>query len=383
MDYSKNVPTALFMCLISGLSTALGGVFILLMKEPSFKVLGYMLGFSSGVMIYISFLDLLPEAIEEIGFLPANFYFFGGILFFALILQLVPDAEGEEHAHEPPKVASKPQKEVIKVGDQDKEEVDESDKQEDKHDDDKKSKKNKKKSEKSEKKEVHSDEDKKKKAKDAYLVKLGIVTAIGISLHNFPEGVAVYLACLKGANVGIPLMLAIAAHNIPEGMAVAAPIYTATGSKWQAFKYCLLSGLCEPAGAIIFGLIFKDYMSPYLVQCMLAAVAGIMIFMAIKELMPATLKYVSVNAATVSNVIGMFVIFLSIYWLHGMLPHDHGHGHGHGSPNDHLAFNEVHHSDGVQFDVSKIQQHHGHSHGAGDHGHSHGGSHGHSHHGHS
>eukprot|EP01133_Synstelium_polycarpum_P014960 gene14960-17688_t len=325
----------MIMCLISGLSTAIGGVFILMMKTPSFKVLGYMLGFSSGVMIYISFMDLLPEAIEQIGFLDANLWFFMGIVFFALIIKFVPEAD----EHEGHKAVTQPETSTTSP-----------------------TKKNGADKSKDEAGKKHQQ----KQKKDAYLKNLGIVTALGISLHNFPEGVAVYLSCLKGIQVGLPLMLAIAAHNIPEGMAVAAPIYTATGSKWQAFKYCLLSGLCEPLGAIIFGWVFKDYMTPYLVQSMLAAVAGIMIFMVVKELMPATLKYTDVSTATYSNFIGMFAIFLSVYWLHGMLPHDHGdaaaadHGHSHGAHS---------HSHGG----------HSHSHG-GDHGHSHGGhSHGHAH----
>ncbi|EFA79971.1 zinc/iron permease [Heterostelium album PN500] len=327
-------------------------------------------------------MDLLPESIEQIGFLPANFYFFGGMLFFAIILKLVPDADDhdhvDEHAH---KSVEKSEKSTSEKSDgastekstkeksssttklrKEKKSTDDSDNTvaDNKNDD------------------HHDDDDLKKKKKDNYLKNLGVVTAIGISLHNFPEGVAVYLSCLKGISVGMPLMLAIAAHNIPEGMAVAAPIYTATGSKWTAFKYCLYSGLCEPLGAIIFGFFFREYMTPYLVQSMLAAVAGIMLFMVVKELMPATLKYV--DSATISNIIGMFAIFLSIYWLHGMLPHDHGDDTL--TPNEKLTFNQVHGAN----DHGHSHSHggHGHSHGAHSHSHSHGG-HGHSHgaHGHS
>ncbi|EGG20414.1 zinc/iron permease [Cavenderia fasciculata] len=367
MQYDENVVNAMLMCIISGLSTAIGGLFILFMKSPSYKFLGYMLGFSSGVMIYISFMDLLPESAAEIGFLPANGFFFAGIIFFALVLKLVPEADEHEHGpseetHEHSSVessnttthtnSSSTTSTVVKR----KNGADKTPPQSPPSSATTKQQQ--------QSKQTKKPKEKKKQMSDAYLKNLGVVTALGISLHNFPEGVAVYLSCLKSMQVGLPLMLAIAAHNIPEGMAVAAPIYTATGSKWVAFKYCLLSGLCEPFGAIIFGFFFRDYMTPYLVQAMLAAVAGIMIFMAIKELIPATLKYIDVNGATISNFVGMFVIFLSIYYLHGMLPHDlsegdggHGHSHGGGA-----------HS-------------HSHSHGGGahSHGHSHGGASGHSH----
>jgi len=176
----------------------------------------------------------------------------------------------------------------------------------------------------------HKDKTKKAKAKSdngktsqEYLKKLGIITAIGISLHNFPEGMAVYISCLKGVHMGLPLTLAIAAHNIPEGMAVAAPIYGATGSKWKAFWYSTLSGLCEPAGAVIFGVFLGSYLTEYIVQCMLAGVAGIMVYMSIRELMPATLKYIKPGPASVSFITGMAIICASIHYLHGMLPHSH------------------------------------------------------------
>jgi len=157
------------------------------------------------------------------------------------------------------------------------------------------------------------------KVSESYLLMVGIITAVGISLHNFPEGVAVYLTTLKGVNVGIPLTLAIAAHNIPEGMAVAAPIYGSTKSRWQAIKWSTLSGLCEPLGALIVAVFFTSYLTNHMVQSLLAAVAGIMVYMCLMELIPATLKYIDPKAAMISNTIGMFAIFLSVHYLHEML----------------------------------------------------------------
>ncbi|KAM9993106.1 hypothetical protein ACTFIZ_011077 [Dictyostelium cf. discoideum] len=353
--YNDNVKTALIMCFLSGLSTAIGGLYVIFIKQQSHKLLGHLLSFSSGVMIYISFMDLLPESIAEIGFYNANIWFFVGIIFFAVILRFVPhdhDESGDSnhaHSHNGASIEKHNEnKEVVN---------DDNSNGKDKKQKQQKQQKQKQQQQQQQQQQQNIAKSKnKKKSKDDYLNSVGIATAIGVSLHNFPEGVAVYLACLKGIDVGLPLMLAIAAHNIPEGMAVAAPIFSATGSKWKAFKYCLYSGLCEPVGAIIFGLIFKEYMTPYLIQSMLAAVAGIMVFMVIKELLPAAFKYVSVDESAFSNIIGMIFFFFSIHFLHSMLPHDHGgasddgHGHSHGG--------------------------HGHSHGG--HGHSHGG-HGHSH----
>ncbi|KYQ94359.1 zinc/iron permease [Tieghemostelium lacteum] len=381
-QFDENVNLALSMTLISGLSTAIGGFYVLFMKKPSFGLLGHMLSFSSGVMLYISFMDLLPESVEEIGFLQANIWFFIGMLIFALVLKFIPEDHSHdlEHSHSH-KESAKSTKTNTTTKDQ--EGTDDSTTVSDNAE-----KENKKKTTKTDSKSTENlkeDEHKdKKKHDDGYLKKLGIATAVGISLHNFPEGVAVYLASLKGVEVGLPLMLAIAAHNIPEGMAVAAPIYSATGSKWQAFKYCLYSGLCEPLGALIFGLIFREFMTPFLIQCMLAAVAGIMVLVVIKELLPASFKYIDADSAVISNVIGMIFIAASIHILHSMLPHgEHGHSHGGSSsslPTKHLTL------EGGSIDVSNINiiknAQHGHSHSSGDHGHSHGG-HGHSHHGHS
>lgn len=279
--FSGNAVPALLATLVSGLSTGIGGLMILFYGAPSNTKLGHMLSFSSGVMIYISFMDLLYESVLRLGFFTANIWFFVGMVFFAVVLKAFPEPEFIDKKAKAKSDNGKPSAE--------------------------------------------------------YLKNLGIITAVGISLHNFPEGLAVYVASLKGVHMGLPLTLAIAMHNIPEGLAVAAPIYAATGSKMTALKYSVLSGMCEPLGAFIFGVVFGDLLTPYIVQCLLAAVAGIMVYMCTRELMPATYKYMKASSASISNLLGMFVMFLSVYYLHGMLPHDHapldgssdGHAHAH------------------------------------------------------
>lgn len=156
-----------------------------------------------------------------------------------------------------------------------------------------------------------------------------MVTALGISLHNFPEGIAVYLSSLRGLEIGFPIAVAIAAHNIPEGMAVAGPIYHSTKSKWQALKYSFLSGICEPIAALLFGLFFFPYINETMIHLLLAAVAGIMILVSLKELIPTSLKYITPDSLVISLTLGMIFISTTIYYLHASNDHVHNHNNGH------------------------------------------------------
>ena len=127
------------------------------------------------------------------------------------------------------------------------------------------------------------------------------------------------MTSLQGAGVGLPLVIAIAAHNIPEGMAVAAPIFHATGSRWQAFKWSLISGMCEPIGALVVGAALHNFLTSFVVKTALAGVAGVMTFMCFHELIPQSFKYISSNAALKSNVAGMIFISLSVWFLQEFL----------------------------------------------------------------
>eukprot|EP01097_Dermamoeba_algensis_P008904 TRINITY_DN6120_c0_g1_i1.p1 TRINITY_DN6120_c0_g1~~TRINITY_DN6120_c0_g1_i1.p1 ORF type:complete len:157 (+),score=28.48 TRINITY_DN6120_c0_g1_i1:567-1037(+) len=135
----------------------------------------------------------------------------------------------------------------------------------------------------------------------------GLITAVGLSFHNFPEGIAVYLASLKGLRFGVPLAIAISLHNLPEGVAVALPIYGATSDKWQAVKFAFISGLFEPLGVICSSFFLKPLLTETLVQNMLASVAGIMTFLSLYELLPLSIKHCKRKKATFSVFLGMFV----------------------------------------------------------------------------
>lgn len=286
----SNAVIAILLTTISGLSTGLGGVIIVALGTPSFVKLGHMLSFSAGVMVYISFVDLLVGAISSVGFLAANVAFFAGAAVFLIVVAVIPEPD-VSYLIEPSKpttvapaaataAKTRPRKGSLSAP--------------------------------APKVVVRED------AKS--LMILGLITAVGISMHNFPEGIAVFLSCLgRGPAVGLPLTLAIAAHNIPEGMAVAAPVYSATGSRWKAIKYSVLSGVCEPLGALAVAAVLGPLMTAWLVQVLLAAVAGIMVVMSFRELMPATFKYVDSERASISFLAGMIAIFFTVHYLHQFL----------------------------------------------------------------
>ena len=130
-----------------------------------------------------------------------------------------------------------------------------------------------------------------KKPKNAKLMRMGLMTALAIGIHNFPEGIATFATAVENPTLGIAIAVAIAIHNIPEGIAVSIPVFYATGDRMKAFRYSLLSGLAEPVGALLAYFILMPFMSPVMMGCILAGVAGIMVFISIDELLPAAREY--------------------------------------------------------------------------------------------
>jgi zinc transporter, ZIP family len=227
------------------------------------------LGFSAGVMIYVSLVDLFPQAnkmlTESMGKVAGGWVtvasFFGGILLIALIDRLIPSFE---NPHETRRV----------------EEMDECDDT--------------------------------KAGSMKGLMKMGVFTAVAIAVHNFPEGIATFIAALKDPHLGIAITIAIAIHNIPEGIAVSVPIYCATGSRRKAFFYSMLSGLAEPIGALLAYLFLMPILSDQLFGCMFAMVAGIMVFISLDELLPTAREYGEPHLATYGLVAGMAVMAVSL-----------------------------------------------------------------------
>lgn len=268
----SQVLVALALSLVGGLSTSLGAIFVILSDAPNLKMLGLLQGFAAGLMLSISFLDLAHNAINSIGFLKGNLWFFAGVLFFGFIANFIPE----------PTLAP-----TVDV--------------------------------KGKKKNNEGGKDQLRKHRRQVLFS-GIITAIGISLHNFPEGMAVFLGSMKGLRVGLNLALAIALHNIPEGVAVALPVYFATQSKWQAFKLATLSGFAEPLGVVIVAYLFPSSLNPEILEGLLGAVGGVMAFLTLHEMLPLAFDYAGQKQAVKAVFLGMAFMSASLYFLEISLP---------------------------------------------------------------
>lgn len=146
-------------------------------------------------------------------------------------------------------------------------------------------------------------------------MRMGVMTALAIGIHNFPEGIATFTAAMKNPALGVAIAVAIAIHNIPEGIAVSIPIYYATGDRKKAFYLSLLSGLAEPVGALLAYLVLMPFMSPVVMGCVFASVAGIMVFISLDELLPAAREYGEHHVSIYGLVAGMAIMAVSlIYW---------------------------------------------------------------------
>jgi len=223
------------------------------------------LGFSAGVMIYVSFMEILPGAVKILGKavpahtarLDAVIGFFAGMAVVALIDRMVPQFE---NPHEPHKL---------------------------------------------EELTVHEREE---QLRYHRLMRMGILSALAIGIHNFPEGLATFIAGLQEPSMGIVIAAAIAIHNIPEGIAVSVPIFYATGSRRKAFFYSFLSGLAEPAGALVGYLILLQFMNQIVYGLVFAGVAGIMVFISFDELLPSAEEYGEHHHALYGLIAGMAVM---------------------------------------------------------------------------
>jgi ZIP family zinc transporter len=242
---------------LAGLSTVIGSFIAMFIKNFGKKHLCLSLGFSSGVMVYVAFAELLATAIQDTTFLAANLAFFSGIIFMMLVDKFIPHEYLAEHA-------------ACCKG-------------------------------------------KRMRKKDMKLMCAGVFTAIGIFIHNFPEGLAVFMGALSDISLGIPLAFAIALHNIPEGIAIAMPIYYATKSRSKAFWYSFFSGVAEPIGAIVAFFILLPFLNPVVLSLTLAFVGGIMIFITFDELLPLSYQEEHVHIAIMGIIAGMAVMAFSLY----------------------------------------------------------------------
>ena len=264
----NNIWIAFGLTMIAGLSTGIGSLIALIAKHTNTKFLCASLGFSAGVMLYVSFMELMPEAKMEFirhlgdktGTLCLLLAFFGGMGLITLIDFLIPEPNNP-HEIQGVEDMSKP--------------------------------------------------DNRRKS----LHRTGIIVALSLAVHNFPEGIATFTSALNGLSVAIPITIAIAIHNIPEGIAVSVPIYHATGNKKKAFWLSFLSGLAEPLGALIAFLILMPFWSPLVNGIVLAGVAGIMVYISLDELLPTAEKYGKHHISISGLIAGMIIMALSLFFF--------------------------------------------------------------------
>lgn len=263
------IGTAFALTLLAGLSTGIGALMAFVFKNRSTVPLSVGMGFSGGVMIYVSFNEILPMARDGFMHYMAGPYaeltalaaFVGGAILTALIDRLIPD---DVNPHE-----LRPNREIAGL------------------------------------KEGGTDT-------TANLRRTGIFTAAAIAVHNFPEGFATFVAALNDPALGIAIAFAIAVHNIPEGIAVSLPIYHATGRKREAFYYSFASGLAEPAGALIGFVLLAPFLSPAVMGVLFSAVAGIMVYISFDELLPAARVYGNAHLSILGIISGIVVMALSL-----------------------------------------------------------------------
>ncbi|MBE6401242.1 MAG: zinc transporter ZupT [Verrucomicrobia bacterium] len=248
----------------AGLATGIGGAIGFFVKKTNTRMLTFLLGLSAGVMIFISFVELFASAQTDLAEMHGNVYgklfalaaFFAGIGVAMLIDKLVP---ADENPHE-----------------------------------------------------THGVEELKQSVPAAISKRSGLLFALAIGIHNFPEGLATFAAGLSGLELGVPIAIAVALHNIPEGITVSVPIFHATGSRKKAFLYSFAAGLAEPVGAVIGMLILMPFLSPTVLAILFAAVAGVMVFISFDELLPMSERWGHHHLSIYGIGVGMLVMGITL-----------------------------------------------------------------------
>jgi ZIP family zinc transporter len=259
---SSRVWMAAGLTVFAGLSTGFGSLIALSSRAMNKKFLAMALGFSAGVMIYVSFVEILAKARvsfvsvlgDRAGAWATAGAFFGGVALIAIIDKLIPEADNPHEIH-------------------------------------------------------HFDA---QPGKAPALQRTGLFVALVIAIHNFPEGLATFMSALSDPKLGIMIAVAVALHNIPEGIAVAVPVYYATGSRKKAFLYSFLSGLFEPLGALVGFVLLRPFFNDLMFGILFAVVAGIMVFISIDELVPSAEEYGEHHHCIYGFVGGMALMALSL-----------------------------------------------------------------------
>ena len=293
----KEVWFAFGLTLFAGMATAIGSVIAFTAKRTNYRFLSVATGFSAGVMLYVSFVEIFLKGVDSLlprfGETGAHWVntasFFGGMLLIGLIDNLIPTAENPHEVHSeaetlPLHDPSSPAPDFEALSESGVESPD-----------------------------THDHRSRHK------LMRMGLFTALAIGIHNFPEGLATFLAALQDPGLGVAIAIAIALHNIPEGISVSVPIFYATGSRKKAFIYSALSGLAEPIGAIIGYAAIRLFLGgdsgmipPEVMGVLFGGVAGIMVYISLDELLPTSRAYGKGHDSLLGVVAGMLVMALSL-----------------------------------------------------------------------
>jgi ZIP family zinc transporter len=294
----SEVLAALGLTVFAGMATGIGSAIAFTAKRTNYRFLSVATGFSAGVMLYVSFVEIFYKGADALTATYGDYWgnwvnvgsFFGGVLFIGLVDNLIPAAENPHEVHS--------EKETAPLHDPDAPDPAEG--------------------------QTHvpeglRDADAAGGAADARLMRMGLFTALAIGIHNFPEGLATFLAALQDPTLGVAIAIAIALHNIPEGISVSVPIYYATGKRGKAFVYSVLSGLAEPVGALAAYLALRVFVGgetgaipPQVMGILFAGVAGIMVYISLDELLPTSRAYGKGHDSLFGLVAGMAVMALSL-----------------------------------------------------------------------
>ncbi len=292
----SDVWIALGLTLFAGMATGIGSIIAFTAKRTNYRFLSVATGFSGGVMLYVSFVEIFFKGVDSLAVRYGEYWahwinaasFFGGILLIGLIDNLIPSAENPHETHSETETlplhnpnAPRP---VFTAAEA-----------EGSHD--------------------HRPDHHK-------LMRMGLFTALAIGIHNFPEGMATFLAALRDPGLGIAIAIAIALHNIPEGISVSVPIFYATGDRRKAFLYSLLSGIAEPVGAAIGYVLILVFLGgnnggipPQVMGILFSGVAGIMVYISLDELLPTSRAYGKGHDSLFGLVAGMLCMALSLLMM--------------------------------------------------------------------
>lgn len=262
-DFSSvQLATAFGITRAAGLATVLGSIWVFLSRGPNPRLLAFGLAFAGGAMVYVSLTEIFGKSVEafaeaygqQSGLAYATLAFLAGLAAVALIDRLIPNPHASLDAGDPAFMQQS----------------------------------------------------------RGHVGRVGMMAALAITAHNFPEGLATFFATLENPAVGLPLALAIAVHNIPEGISIAAPVYFATRNRLLTVSLCLLSGLAEPLGALLGYAVLQPYLSPAVFGSVFGMIAGVMVFLALDELLPAAKQYADGHETVYGLTTGMAVIAVSL-----------------------------------------------------------------------